>query len=187
MDECKICGNEMSYYPGRVRKYCSSLCRNKGFVGYKHTEETKVIMRSRVRPKLIETKEERIKRLSYNTKQWRERHPDRVKVQRLKQYRARKQKAFLVIGGAVCKRCGCDELDFLEFNHTQGGGCKEHRNNKCKPMIDRILTFRRKTNDLECLCRVCNAIDYLEKKNPEKAKYYKVRYEEFTDGKAVKL
>jgi hypothetical protein len=120
------------------------------------------------------------------TRRYRAKHPDRVKAQRLKQYKARKYKAFLVIGGAVCKRCGCDEIDFLEFNHKQGGGCKEHRLNKCKPMMDRILTNNRPIQDLECLCRVCNALDYLEKKNLDKAKNYKVRWEDYTGGKAVK-
>ena len=124
----------------------------------------------------METIIERRKRVRDAMRKYRARHPDRVKKSRLIQYNKRKERAFLIIGGAVCKKCGCDELSFLEFNHKNGGGCQEHRRNHGTPIMDRILSKKRDVTDLECLCRVCNAIDYLSKKNPEAAKKYKVIY-----------
>lgn len=176
IDKCKNCGKEVAYYPGRIKKYCSLQCRDIAFKGYRHSDESKNKMKAWIRPKLIETQEQKRKRLSEHTRQYREKHSDRVKEQRLKQYIARKHKAFLVIGGAICRRCGCDEISFLEFNHKEGNGCKEHRANNGTSIMDRILTKKRNTEDLECLCRVCNALDYLERKNPDSASKYMITY-----------
>lgn len=120
--------------------------------------------------------EKKLRHAEYVAK-WRRNNPVKQTLARKRAYDNRKRKAFLVIGGAVCSVCGCDEIAFLEFNHKNGGGCKEHRSNRCKPMMDRILTQKRKTEDLDCKCRVCNALDYLSKKNPEVAHKYKVIYE----------
>lgn len=74
------------------------------------------------------------------------------------------------LGGALCVRCKCTELDFLEFNHKNGGGCKEWRESK-KGMADRILKGERETNDIEVLCRLCNAHHYLESKNKSASRF----------------
>lgn len=129
------------------------------------------------RPKPNLTEKELKERSAKWVKKWRDNNPKKHKLARKRAYANRKKKAFLVIGGAICVRCGCDEIEFLEFNHIDGGGCKEHRDSNCKPMMDRILTKDRHTNDLECLCRICNALDYLERKNPEMAKNYSIKYE----------
>ena len=74
-----------------------------------------------------------------------------------------------LVGGAVCNRCGCNELDYLEFNHKNGGGAKEFRERarqlRYSGMTDQLLTGKRKFDDLEVLCRVCNALEFLERKN----------------------
>lgn len=85
-------------------------------------------------------------------------------------YNDRKIRAMNKIGGAVCRRCGCTELSFLEFNHKNGGGCKEFKTNH-KSMAEKILFDNRRTDDLEVLCRVCNALDYLQRKSGEANRY----------------
>lgn len=110
------------------------------------------------------------------TKKYRLSHPDKIKPQRKLAYRNRKIKAMILLGGAICRNCGCNELDFLEFNHINGNGCKEHRESACKPMADRILSKNRDTSDLEILCRVCNALDYLRRKDEIKAKGFKITW-----------
>jgi DNA mismatch repair ATPase MutS len=96
---------------------------------------------------------------------------------RKRAYNNRKLKAILKVGEARCVRCGCDELDFLEFNHIGGNGCKDHRENKNVPIMDRILTKKRNTNDLEIVCRVCNALDFLERKNNKQSKRFSIKWE----------
>jgi len=51
----------------------------------------------------------------------------------------------------ICSRCGCDELDFLEYNHIGGDG-------------------------LEILCRVCNAHEFLERKNGKSAERFEIKW-----------
>lgn len=121
-----------------------------------------------------ETKQERWAKYMRN---YRAKHPDRVKHARRKQYNNRKRKAMEQCGGAICVRCGCDELDFLEFNHINGDGCKDWRENNGTPMMDRILTSKRETDDIEILCRLCNAHHHLESKNPEQARRLVVTWE----------
>lgn len=105
---------------------------------------------------------------------WRHKDPVRTKRLRKIQYNNRKRKAMEMVGGVKCKRCGCDEIDYLEYNHTNGGGCKEWRSVGFMSMTDRILTGKRSTKGLEILCRVCNALEFLERKNGKQSKRYKI-------------
>ncbi len=104
------------------------------------------------------------KKATEATRRYRRKHPERVIEIRKRQYNARKLRALRLIGDAKCKRCGCDELDYLEFNHKDGNGCQEWRKNTMS-LVDRILSKKRDINDLEILCRVCNALEFLERKN----------------------
>ena len=103
-----------------------------------------------------------------HTRNYRKRHPDRVKTLRQKQYVSRKQRVMDIVGerygGAKCCSCDCDYLPFLEVNHINGGGCKEWRENS-KGLYDRILNGERGVSDLEVLCRICNAKDHLFRKD----------------------
>ena len=110
-------------------------------------------------------------------KRWRDKYPEKQALARKRAYNNRKLKAILKVGEARCVRCGCDELDFLEFNHIGGNGCKDHRENKNVPIMDRILTRKRNTNDLEIVCRVCNALDFLERKNNKQSKRFSIKWE----------
>lgn len=107
------------------------------------------------------------KRSTEATRRYRLKHPDRVLKLRREQYVKRKQRVMELVGerygGAKCCSCECTNIDFLEVNHVNGGGCKEWRANK-KGMYDRILSGERKVDDLEVLCRICNAKDHLLRK-----------------------
>jgi DNA-directed RNA polymerase subunit M/transcription elongation factor TFIIS len=64
-----------------------------------------------------------------------------------------------------CANCGCDDVRLLEINHKNGGGGAEYKKGKSAMSFYRdIAMLRRKTDDLELLCRVCNAKHYLELK-----------------------
>lgn len=110
------------------------------------------------------------------TRRYRLRHPERVKDQRKRVYDGRKRRAMEMLGGAICVKCGCHVLEFLEINHKNGGGCLEHRKNGGTATGDRLLCGKRSKDGLEVLCRVCNALDFLHRKNPGMAKRYVVTF-----------
>jgi len=65
-----------------------------------------------------------------------------------------------------CARCGCDDTKFLEINHIKGGGNKEHKKRGKKVTRNMILLIhhkKRSVEDLNLLCRICNALDHLER------------------------
>jgi DNA-directed RNA polymerase subunit M/transcription elongation factor TFIIS len=65
----------------------------------------------------------------------------------------------------ICANCGCDDERLLEINHINGGGRKEYNNGKNTAKFWwSIYMGRRKTDDLNLLCRVCNALHYHESK-----------------------
>lgn len=128
------------------------------------------------RPKPIETLEQYKARQAMYVQRWRVANPEKQALARKRAYNNRKLKAMRMIAEPVCNRCGCDELDFLEFNHIAGGGSVEFRADTYMSMADKLITGKRGTDGLEILCRVCNALDYLERKNPEAAKHYNVEY-----------
>lgn len=88
-----------------------------------------------------------------------------------------------MLGGAVCVSCGCDDIRFLEINHVNGGGCKEHRARR-QGLTDPLLKGDRSTDGLNVLCRVCNAIDFLERKHPGASKRFTIRFQKFSGKKA---
>jgi len=61
----------------------------------------------------------------------------------------------------TCHHCGCDNLRFLEINHLNGGGQKESKLRRGNRFTKDVLIGRRSVEDLEILCRVCNALHYL--------------------------
>jgi len=65
-----------------------------------------------------------------------------------------------------CAMCGCDDTRFLEVNHINGGGGKEHKTRGKKVTHNMILlihTGKRGLEDLNLLCKVCNQLDHLER------------------------
>jgi predicted RNA-binding Zn-ribbon protein involved in translation (DUF1610 family) len=97
-------------------------------------------------------------------KTWRARNPGYA----TKFSRRYREIALKVIGAGQikCVRCGCDDQRLIEINHKNGGGGKELRGNSHKFYIS-IARLKRTTDDLELLCRVCNAAHFLESKYGE--------------------
>ena len=91
---------------------------------------------------------------------------------------ARKSALMLVGNGNVfCLYCGCDDVKILEINHKNGQGNKELQKGKyASKFYWDIIMLRRKTDDLNILCKICNALHYLELKYgklPFKITYFK--------------
>lgn len=63
-----------------------------------------------------------------------------------------------------CIYCKCDDLRILQINHKNLGGTRERKNNKLTHLYRDIYCGRRKTDDLEVTCIVCNMKHYAEKK-----------------------
>ena len=63
-----------------------------------------------------------------------------------------------------CANCGCDDPRFLEINHLKGGGKKEQKKQAAtQNLVSLIQQGKRGIDDLNLLCRPCNALDHLEK------------------------
>lgn len=61
-----------------------------------------------------------------------------------------------------CIICGCTIFEALEINHKNGGGNKEYRKQRHLYFYKAIISGRRKTDDLEIRCKVCNIVHLLE-------------------------
>jgi len=82
-----------------------------------------------------------------------------------KNYRAKRKLEILQkISGLekpICSNCGCDDLRFLEVNHINGGGRLEDKKFK-NLLYNRIINGKRKVDDLNVLCKMCNSLHYLQ-------------------------
>lgn len=125
-------------------------------------------------PKPNLTEEQLKARAAKWVKKWRDNNPEKQRLARRRAYLNRKIKALRTVGEVKCKRCGCDEVQFLEFNHIEGNGCKEWRKNGRVATMEMILSKKRGIEGLEILCRVCNSLDYLERKNKNSSLRYKI-------------
>lgn len=74
-----------------------------------------------------------------------------------------RKKAMEYLGGCFCVNCGCYILDILEINHINLGGRQEHLQKGLKLYRD-IYLGRVPKENYNVLCRVCNAIHYVETK-----------------------
>lgn len=94
--------------------------------------------------------------------------PEHRRERQAKDWIIRRKRIFFRITGSItpsCARCGCDDPRLLEVNHRNGGGREELRQNKGTTQFYRdIAAGRRATNDLELLCKPCNAVHALELK-----------------------
>lgn len=71
-------------------------------------------------------------------------------------YRKRRKEVLDSMGGK-CVYCGCELFEALQINHKHGGGYQERKAKKHASLADEISFGRRKTDDLEVVCYVCNA------------------------------
>ena len=123
-----------------------------------------------------ETEEQRKARFAGYVQKWRIANPEKQKLARKRAYNNRKLRALKMVGEPKCARCGCDEIDFLEYNHIGGGGCKEWRKDGYMSMTDKLITGKRSVDGLEILCRVCNALEFLERKNKKSAERFEIKW-----------
>ena len=103
------------------------------------------------------------KKILEDCKKYRQKNKDHCK----KYHEQRRLEVLNIISGGNphCIRCGCDDIRLLEINHKNGGGQKEIQRGKLSTKFyNDIRKGERKTNDLEILCRICNAWHYLESK-----------------------
>lgn len=124
-----------------------------------------------------ERKKRRTISATISTKKYRLKNKEKCSEYSRKRHLERKIIALKKIsnGKAVCVSCGCDFVDVLEINHINGGGCKEHKKIK-RSLRDVIINGKRNTHDLNVKCRVCNALDYVERKNKECASRYVIKF-----------
>lgn len=62
----------------------------------------------------------------------------------------------------ACARCGCSVEAILEVNHKNGDGKKERSERSHARIMSSILAEHR-LSEFNVLCRLCNAIDGLER------------------------
>ena len=91
----------------------------------------------------------------------------RIRIRGNKQIRVLRDKRTIwkMLGGAKCVRCGCIDERILEINHKEGHGNAERRSlGGTGYFFAAIIRGKRKIDDLEVLCKVCNIVHYLEYK-----------------------
>jgi predicted RNA-binding Zn-ribbon protein involved in translation (DUF1610 family) len=81
--------------------------------------------------------------------------------------RNKRKSVLLLVGNGVvsCVRCGCDNPALLEINHKEGGGAKDLKNGRGSAFYSSISQLKRGVDDLELLCKPCNAVHALELKH----------------------
>ncbi|MDD4877201.1 MAG: hypothetical protein PHQ86_08775 [Dehalococcoidales bacterium] len=99
-------------------------------------------------------------------KAYNKKNKEKIAERNRKRYQEMKIKLLKIVGKGIvkCVQCGCDDVRLLEINHKNGGGNKEMIG-KRSHFIKSILDGKRQIDDLEILCRVCNARHYLETKH----------------------
>jgi hypothetical protein len=80
------------------------------------------------------------------------------------QHRRVRENAMEVLGGKRCANCGCDEVSLLEINHINGGGraIAKMRQRQNRQLYRDIAKGRVELSDYNVLCRVCNALHYIQ-------------------------
>ncbi len=104
------------------------------------------------------------------SRRWRERHPEAARQVMRTSRQRRRLRAMTIVGRGVikCDRCGVDDPRILEINHLNGGGRAERRASEHdQNLYGPILRGERDLDDLNLLCRPCNAIDEIERKFPD--------------------
>ena len=79
-----------------------------------------------------------------------------------KAHRRLREKVFEVLGGAQCSNCGCDVFEILEVNHINGGGRQELKEKQTRQLYREIIYGRVNADNYNVLCRICNALHYVE-------------------------
>ena len=98
------------------------------------------------------------------------RYPEKMRAHAVRQARRRRLRALEMVGGPRCVNCGCTDPRALEINHKNGGGGKQAREAKARHtglhLTRLILSGKLNPADFDVRCRLCNALDYLERTYP---------------------
>ena len=78
------------------------------------------------------------------------------------QHRRVREAAMDKLGGRTCSNCGCDQFKILEINHILGGGRKALKETQNRQLYRSIVNDKVNLNEYNVLCRVCNALHYVE-------------------------
>lgn len=121
---------------------------------YRATEKGKTKHREYMREYMIAWREKRKLEQKYSPEEdrrkWREQH------QRVR------EKAMEKLGGKLCSQCGCDDVSILEINHIFGGGRRESKTMQNRKLYRAIVNDKVDLNSYNVLCRVCNALHYVQ-------------------------
>lgn len=168
---CKLCGlktytkadlnlftkDENSPYG---RRNCCKKCTAKLTRKYYQKNKEKI---KRYNQKYRQEHKEELK--EYH-KKYRQEHKEKIKKRNKKYHQKHREKIIewnqnrrkevLDVMGGKCVYCGCDRVEALQINHKYGGGRQDPAGTGTR-LIGAILHDRRKTDDLEIACYVCNA------------------------------
>lgn len=98
---------------------------------------------------------------------WYSKNKDKKHAKDRELLRKRKLRALDLCGGRRCIKCGCDDVDLLEFNYIPGGHSKLRKEGKLPGsgwLHTQLLDGRVNPKLFDIRCKVCNVAYYLELK-----------------------
>jgi len=100
-------------------------------------------------------------------KSYRKKHPDTTRKWNKNANKSRRMRALIVINSSLVCKCGRGKVSFLEIHHRNRDGKKDRKELKGSSFYDAIIQGKRKINDLEVVCKICNLEDYIEQLKEE--------------------
>lgn len=121
---------------------------------YRASEKGKLKHREHMRKYMTDWRKQRKESADYNPEEerrkWREQH------------RKVRERAMERLGGKQCSNCGCDDFSILEINHINGGGRIALKTTSNRQLYLDIVKDRVDLKEYNVLCRVCNALHYVQ-------------------------
>lgn len=114
-----------------------------------------------------DTEEYKERKRKYNARDYYNRREQRLLRERDKRNKLRLELMEL-LGGPQCRRCGFADFRALQFDHINGGGTKERRE---QINVWQVLShIKNNLSEFQVLCANCNWIKRIEDKECAKAK-----------------
>ena len=88
--------------------------------------------------------------------------PDEERRKWREQHQRVRERAMERLGGKKCSNCGCDSFSVLEINHIYGGGRQALKTTQNRQLYRAIMNDKVDLNEYNVLCRVCNALHYVQ-------------------------
>jgi hypothetical protein len=121
---------------------------------YRATPKGKQKHREYMREYMLAYRERRKQSIDYN--------PEEERRKWRQQHKLVRERAIERLGGKQCVNCGCDEFSILEINHINGGGRKALKVKQNRQLYRDIVNDKVDLNEYNVLCRVCNALHYVQ-------------------------